>query len=81
MAIGLADYRNPRLADAMKVLGFVQRFGVGIQVARTALLENGNPPPEFLPEPTAIKCIIRAVFADETINETVNETVNGEMSL
>ena len=24
---GITDYRNPNLADAMKVLGFVQRFG------------------------------------------------------
>ncbi|RKY16978.1 MAG: transcriptional regulator [Planctomycetota bacterium] len=44
---GVADYRNPTLAEAMKVLGFVQRFGVGIATARRLLEENGNPPPEF----------------------------------
>jgi ATP-dependent DNA helicase RecG len=27
---GFADYRNPNIAETMKVLGFVQRFGVGI---------------------------------------------------
>jgi ATP-dependent DNA helicase RecG len=31
----------------MKVLGYVQRFGVGIALARRLLVENGNPPPEF----------------------------------
>jgi ATP-dependent DNA helicase RecG len=33
---GIADYRNPNLAEAMKVLGFVQRFGVGIATAKRA---------------------------------------------
>ena len=31
---GITDYRNPNIADALKVLGFVQRFGVGIATAR-----------------------------------------------
>lgn len=44
---GLADYRNPNLAEAMRVLGFVQRFGVGLSIARQRLEKNGNPPPEF----------------------------------
>lgn len=44
---GVADYRNPSLAEALRVLGFVQRFGVGIATARRELQENGNPPPEF----------------------------------
>lgn len=46
---GLTDYRNPNLAEAMRVLGFVQRFGYGIPLARRLLQENGNPPPEFQP--------------------------------
>ena len=44
---GLADYRNPSLAEALRVLGFVQRFGVGIAIARRELAANGNPPPQF----------------------------------
>jgi len=44
---GLADYRNPSLAEALRVLGFVQRFGAGIATARRALEKNGNPPLEF----------------------------------
>ncbi len=42
------DYRNPVIATAAKVLGFVNRFGVGIQRAKRALELNGNPAPEFL---------------------------------
>lgn len=42
-APGVVDYRNPNLAEAMKVLGFVQRFGVGIASARRLLQEAGHP--------------------------------------
>ncbi len=44
---GFADYRNPHLAEAMRVLNLVQRFGVGISIAQAALKENGNPPISF----------------------------------
>lgn len=44
---GVTDYRNPNLAEALKVLGFVQRFGIGITVARQQLENAGHPPPEF----------------------------------
>ena len=43
----LTDYRNPNLADAMKTMGIVERFGFGISVARETCATNGNPPPEF----------------------------------
>ncbi len=44
---GLTDYRNPNLADALKTLGYVQRFGVGIDIARRQLAQAEHPPPEF----------------------------------
>ena len=44
---GVADYRNPNLAEALRVLGFVQQFGVGIATAQRELAANGNPPPQF----------------------------------
>ncbi len=44
---GTTDYRNPHLAEAMKVLGYVQRFGLGIPLAKKELEKNGNPPPAF----------------------------------
>jgi ATP-dependent DNA helicase RecG len=50
---GVVDYRNPRIADALKVFGLVQRFGIGIQTAQAELLINGNPPVELkLPSAT-----------------------------
>ena len=55
---GIVDYRNPLLAEAMKVLGFVQRFGVGIATARSALRKNGNAPPDFDVQPTHVRCTV-----------------------
>ncbi|MEK7812372.1 MAG: ATP-binding protein [Candidatus Desantisbacteria bacterium] len=53
------DYRNPAIAEAMKVMGFVQRFGVGIQMADKEMAKNGNPPLEFQFEPTCINVTLR----------------------
>jgi predicted HTH transcriptional regulator len=44
-------YRNPILAEAAKVLGFVNRFGRGIQVVQRELQRNGSPPAVFEPRP------------------------------
>ena len=51
---GITDYRNPNLADAMRVMGFVQRFGIGIQTARAEMKKNGNPDIEFQIEPMTV---------------------------
>ncbi len=44
---GQVDYRNPNLADAMKTLGFVQRFGLGILTAQRLLKNDGHPKIDF----------------------------------
>ncbi|MGH8909126.1 MAG: ATP-binding protein [Egibacteraceae bacterium] len=56
---GVTDYRNPTLAEVMKTLGYVQRFGVGIQLARRALERNGNRPLEFVVNPRNVAAIVR----------------------
>jgi ATP-dependent DNA helicase RecG len=56
---GVTDYRNPHLAEAMKNLGYVQRFGVGIPLARRELQKNDNPPPEFIVEDAHVLVIVR----------------------
>ncbi|MBA3974836.1 MAG: transcriptional regulator [Candidatus Solibacter sp.] len=56
---GVTDYRNPGLAEAMKNLGFVQRFGMGIEMAREAMARNGNPAPEFAVEQNAVMVTLR----------------------
>lgn len=42
-----SDYRNIVLAEAMKILGYVNRFNYGIQRAKEELRINGNPEPDF----------------------------------
>ena len=56
---GITDYRNPNLADAMKVMGFVQRFGIGIQTARAETKRNGNPEIQFQIEPVTVLATVR----------------------
>lgn len=56
---GATDYRNPLIAEAMGVLGYVQRYGYGIPLARRQLEENGNPPPEFQFEPASVLVTVR----------------------
>ena len=42
-----SSYRNPVIAEAMKSLGFVNRFGYGVQRAQALLMQNGNAKAEF----------------------------------
>lgn len=55
----VADYRNPTIAEALKAMGFVERFGIGIALAREALARNGNPDPEFIVNESNILSIVR----------------------
>lgn len=55
----VADYRNPTLAEAMKVLGYVDRFGTGVARVKSALQANGNPQAEYVFEETHVLALIR----------------------
>lgn len=41
------SYRNPVLAEALKALGYVNRYGRGVERAQAALARNGSPPADF----------------------------------
>ena len=56
---GDTDYRNPLLAEIMANLGFAQRFGLGVPLARQALEANGNPAPEFRFGQTLVVATVR----------------------
>ncbi|RHZ95635.1 transcriptional regulator [Cereibacter sphaeroides] len=53
-------YRNPLLAEGMKNLGIVERFGVGLKIARADLAKNGNPELEFQFEPNITMFVVRS---------------------
>ena len=48
------DYRNPILAEVLKVLGYVNRFGRGVLDAQAALHQNANPPAAFTFDPAFV---------------------------
>jgi ATP-dependent DNA helicase RecG len=57
---GVTDYRNPTLAEAMRTLGYAERFGVGLQIVRRSLERNGNPPAEFHVDENFVHVTVRA---------------------
>ncbi len=58
---GVIDYRNPTLAEAMRVLGLVQRYGFGIPAARRELRAAGQGGPEFRVDTHWVHCTVRAL--------------------
>ncbi len=77
---GFADYRNPDIAESMKVLNLVQRFGVGIQMARRELSENGNPPPKFTIDTHSVICKIYPPALIEQVTAQVTGQVTGQVA-
>ncbi len=56
---GATDYRNPLLAEIMHGLGFAQRFGMGIPLAKKEMSRNGNPELEFRFDPARVTVTVR----------------------
>ena len=56
---GMADYRNPNLAAAMRNLGLAQRFGVGIVMAQAAMAAAGCPPIEWQVDSHWVRATVR----------------------
>lgn len=52
------SYRNPVVAEAMKILGFVNRYGRGVIRAQAALEQNGNPQAKFEFDPAYVNVSI-----------------------
>lgn len=56
---GVVDYRNPNVAEAMRVLGLVQRFGFGFEIVHRELRQNGNPGLELRSDASRVTCVVR----------------------
>lgn len=54
------SYRNPVVAEALKALGYVNRYGRGVIRAKEALVRRGHPEPEFKLEDNYVLAIVRA---------------------
>ena len=72
------DYRNPVLAEAMKTLGYVNKFGRGINMLQDVLTENGNTSAQFvLDDITTFKVVVRnAEYASENEGDDKDVTDN-----
>jgi ATP-dependent DNA helicase RecG len=56
---GATDYRNPTIAGFMVQLGFMEKFGVGLQIAKERLKENGNPELDWQIDQQHVLAIVR----------------------
>ncbi|MDE6299564.1 MAG: hypothetical protein K2M10_07970 [Muribaculaceae bacterium] len=77
------DYRNPNIAEIMLNLGYVNRFGSGVNTVSSLLEENKSNPAEFLlGDYTTFKVIVRNADVldsgtngtDRTLSIIVNTT-------
>ena len=77
------DYRNPNIAEIMLNLGYVNRFGSGVNTVSTLLEENKSNPAEFLlGDYTTFKVVVqnadaiedRTVGTDKTPGIILNTT-------
>ncbi len=78
------DYRNPLLAEAMKIMGYVNKYNRGISKIKKEMEENGNPNPIFdVNKLTEFRVTLRpSVGGIKTINAksgTINGGINGEV--
>ena len=72
------DYRNPVLAEAMKTLGYVNKFGRGINMVQGILDENGNVPAQFVLDDITIFKVV--VHNAEHKGSDVSGNVSGNVS-
>ena len=63
--MGAVDYRNPNVADAMKTLGFVQRFGLGIPTAQRLLKDAKHAEAEFTVDQSTVLATVRTALHSE----------------
>jgi len=52
------SYRNPVLAEALKAMNYVNKFGFGIQHAQELLKENGNPVAEIFAQDKVVSVTV-----------------------
>ena len=84
------DYRNPIVAEGMKVMGFVNMFNHGVQNVKDLLKANKNPEPQFNVDKITVFEVVTPIAGPEdayekdtnrTINQTINRTINRTINL
>ena len=78
----VSDYRNPFIAEAMKVLGYVNRFSRGVYRVQKELEENGNGKASFdFSLITAFRVVepISTTYFEEGFGEEESTNKSGEL--
>lgn len=70
------DYRNPIVAEAMKVLGYVNKYNRGINRVKKLLAENGNPEPQFNVDKITVFEVVMQINGKVSNRAGVNAGVN-----
>jgi len=63
------DYRNPIVAEGMKVMGFVNMFNHGVQNVKDLLKANKNPEPQFNVDKITVFEVITPIAGPEDAYE------------
>ena len=72
------DYRNPNIAEIMLNLGYVNRFGSGVNTVSTLLEENKSNPAEFLlGDYTTFKVVVQNADVIENGTDGTNKSEFG----
>lgn len=73
------DYRNPIIAEAMKILGYVNRFSRGVNMVQEALSTNKSKAAVFqLDDITTFKVTVyNADTTQNVTNDVTNNVTNG----
>ena len=76
------DYRNPVIANAMKTLGYVNRFGRGIEMVKEELVNNKNGLPKFdFADITTFKVVVKnADPKEESVGEVSEQNVGEKLT-
>jgi ATP-dependent DNA helicase RecG len=74
----VSDYRNLVIAEAMRVMGFVNRFNWGIKNAQLNLEKNKNEPAEFDFDTVGVFRVIIKEKLIEKINASFSNPWDGE---
>lgn len=76
------DYRNPLVAEAMRVMKYVNKFNRGVTRVQEMLKDNGNPPAEFdVNTITAFRVNIHATSESDLSKGTSQGTSQTEKSI
>lgn len=69
------DYRNPLVAEAMRVMKYVNKFNRGVTRVQEMLKNNGNPPALFdINTITAFRVTVRATPDTDQVSDSNSQT-------